>query len=140
RQAMQVTPPFSEYVLVEKSADRATRLEQLKVDFPDIASRISIVNREANTYIADLCANGDWRGSRAVLFLDPFGMQVEWSTITMIARTQAIDMWYLFPLGVAVNRLLRMDGHISEAIQARLTNILGAEDWYDAFYQKERQL
>ncbi len=41
-----------------------------------------------------------------MVFLDPYGMQVEWSTIEALAATKAIDLWYLFPLGVGVARLL----------------------------------
>ena len=40
----------------------------------------------------DLC-HKDWSSHRAVLFLDPYGMQVEWTTIEAIARTGAIDLW-----------------------------------------------
>jgi three-Cys-motif partner protein len=43
-----------------------------------------------------ICDN-DWRSHRAVLFLDPYGMQVEWQTIEAIAKTAAIDLWLLFP-------------------------------------------
>lgn len=52
-----------------------------------------------------------WRSfrRRAVVFLDPFGMQVEWRTIERIGQTKAIDLWILFPLGVAVNRFLTKD-------------------------------
>lgn len=33
------------------------------------------------------------------MFLDPYGMQVDWATIEAIAKTKAIDLWILFPLG-----------------------------------------
>ena len=39
----------------------------------------------------------DWSLHRAVLFLDPYGMQVEWATIEAVAKTKAIDLWLLFP-------------------------------------------
>ena len=32
-------------------------------------------------------------------------MQVDWSTFEAIAATKAIDLWILFPLGQAANRL-----------------------------------
>lgn len=94
-----------------------------------------VVNAETNAYLSDLCQNRNWKYNRAVLFLDPFGMQVEWGTIEAIARTKAIDMWYLFPLGVAVNRLLRRDGNIDAKMRGRLDAIFGTSDWYDAFYE-----
>ena len=69
-----------------------------------------------------------------MLFLDPFGMQVEWDTIKAIARTKAIDMWLLFPLGIAVNRLLTTSGDIPKSWQKRLSLLLGTDDWYEEFY------
>ena len=68
-----------------------------------------LVNADANSYLIDLCTNYRWEYHRAVLFLDPFGMQVTWDTIKAIAGTEAIDLWYLFPLGVGVNRLLKKE-------------------------------
>jgi three-Cys-motif partner protein len=70
------------------------------------------------------------------MFLDPYGMQVEWSLIEAIARTEAVDLWVLFPLGVAVNRLLtRVEPPSGKWAQA-LTRMLGTEDWRDAFYPR----
>jgi three-Cys-motif partner protein len=74
---------------------------------------------------------------RAVIFLDPFGMQVEWETIEVIAKTKAIDMWYLLPLGIGVNRLLKKDGMISEANRNKINDIFGSRDWYNTFYKTE---
>jgi three-Cys-motif partner protein len=140
RQALQVVPEFSEYIFIEKDKRRANELEKLKTAFPSMASKIEVKNEEANKYIANLCENRDWRKCRAVMFLDPFGMQVAWDTIQMIAATQAIDMWYLFPLGVAVNRLLRKDGEIDESITIRLNEIFGTTSWYDAFYRRKKRV
>jgi three-Cys-motif partner protein len=70
-----------------------------------------------------------------VLFLDPYGMQVEWSTIEAIAGTKAIDLWLLFPLGMGVNRLLTRSGDIPESWRRRLDLMLGTKEWFDAFYK-----
>jgi len=107
----------------------------LKEDFADLASDIQIINADANSYLADLCLNYSWKKNRAVLFLDPYGMEVEWNTIEAIASTQAIDLWLLFPLGVAVNRLLRRDGQIDETVKKKLDRFFGTTDWFDQFYQ-----
>ena len=50
--------------------------------------------RRSRIYVARI-------GLRTVpsLFLDPYGMQVEWATIESIAHTQAIDLWLLFSAG-----------------------------------------
>ena len=79
-------------------------------------------------------AASDWRSHRAVLFLDPYGMQVEWKTIEAIAATKAIDLWLLFPLGIGVNRLLTRSGDIPQSWRRRLNLLLGNEEWYEEFY------
>ncbi len=136
RIALEVSPAFTRYIFVEKSIDRCADLETLKAEFPEKADRIQIVHQDCNAYLMDLCGNYVWKRNRAVLFLDPFGMQVEWTTVKAIASTHAIDLWYLFPIGVGVNRLLRRDGGISEALSRRLDSVFGTHSWDSAFYRK----
>ena len=136
RVALQSTPHFDKYVFVESDPTRCKHLEELGTEFPDLAGRIAVRNGEANAEIQKLCSK-DWRKHRAVLFLDPFGMQVEWRTIQAIASTRAIDLWLLFPLGIGVNRLLTRTGEIPPAWRKRLDLLLGTTDWYDEFYSFE---
>ena len=135
RIALQVTPRFNKYIFIEKELTRCYELNKLKEDFPDLANDIQIINADANSYIADLCLNYSWKKNRAVLFLDPYGMEVEWSTIEAIASSKAIDLWLLFPLGVAVNRLLRRDGQIDGSVKKKLDRFFGTKDWFNQFYQ-----
>jgi three-Cys-motif partner protein len=132
--ALQVEPPFHKYVFVERAARRFAELAKLKEQAGDRRDRIDLVQEDCNTYLRRVCTQWDWRGRRAVLFLDPCGMQVAWTTIEAIASTKAIDVWILFPLGVAVNRLLKRDGDIPETWRVCLDSILGTRDWYNVFY------
>jgi three-Cys-motif partner protein len=134
--ALKTEPRFDRYVFIERSAERCAQLEALKLEFPHLAGDIHIRHGDANAEIQDLCGR-EWRSHRAVLFLDPYGMQVEWKTIEAIAATQAIDLWLLFPLGIGVNRLLKRSGEIPAAWRRRLDTLLGTEDWYDEFYRVE---
>ena len=102
-----------------------------------MANDILIQRGEANEEIQYLCDKLDWRSHRAVLFLDPYGMQVDWETIEAVAKTKAIDLWVLFPLGIAVNRLLTKSGDIQKLHLKRLNRLFGTEDWYDKFYDKQ---
>lgn len=136
RIALAVDPPFQRYVFIEKDVRRFAELQRLPREFPHLADRISVVNEEGNAYLQRYCQEmGASSGRRAVVFLDPYGMQVGWDTITAIAATRKIDLWYLFPLGVGVNRLLRLDGQLSEQWRRRLTYVLGTDEWETRFYQ-----
>ena len=136
--ALKVEPSFQSYVFIESSQNRCTALERLRQDFPDKASGMFVHKGDANEKIRELCTSSSWESRRAVLFLDPYGMQVEWATIEAVARTRAIDMWLLFPLGIGVNRLLTKSGEIPPSWQNRLDLLLGTHDWYDEFYEIER--
>lgn len=135
RIALAVEPRFHKYVFIERDGERCKELEKLKMN-SQFANDIIVKNVDANEYLEGLC-NFDWlkNGSRAVLFLDPFGLQVRWKTLEKIARTKAIDMWLLFPLGSGVNRLLRRDGKIDPENKKVLDELFGSEDWFDEFYK-----
>lgn len=136
RIALRIQPPFTRYIFIEKEQKRFEQLEKLRAEFPDLASRISLVNEDCNTYLQDRCKHYNWKKHRAVLFLDPFGMQVQWDTMQAIAGTKAIDVWILFPLGVAVNRLLKRDGKIIDSWATRLDSLFGTHSWYGEFYKQ----
>ena len=137
--ALQIKPQFTKYIFVEQNESRFAELQRLKDEFPQLQNDIVLVNADANSYIKDLCLGYSWKVNRAVLFLDPFGMEVTWDTIEAIAATKAIDLWLLFPLGVAVNRMLTKNGQIRVSWRDKLTRMFGTEDWYDVFYQTIRK-
>lgn len=139
RIALEVEPPFDRFIFVENNAARALELEKLRELFPAKAASIDIGRDDANAFVQRWCSNTDWRRNRAVVFLDPYGMQVRWATIEAIARTRAIDFWLLFPLGVAVNRMLPRDGRMSPEWEASLTEFLGTDDWKQTFYRLDPQ-
>lgn len=127
---------FHKYIFIETAPDAIQELEQLRSNFPD--KDIEIVNRDANDYICQWC--GEMTPySRAVVFLDPFGLQVKWTTIEAIAQTRKIDMWLLIPLGQAIMRMLPKGHKPSEAFTARLTEVLGTEEWLQRFYTQTGQ-
>jgi three-Cys-motif partner protein len=137
RIALKTDPRFDRYIFIERSAERCEALEALKIEFPEIGPAIQVRRGDANTEIQQVCSKKGWSTRRAVMFLDPYGMQVEWKTIVAIASTKAIDLWLLFPLGIGVNRLLTTSGDIPESWRRRLDTLLGTEDWYDEFYKVE---
>ncbi len=70
------------------------------------------------------------------MFLDPFGMSVEWTTLTKIAATKKVDMIYLFPTH-GVSRQTPHDGErMSTAQEAALIKVLGGDWWKEEFYEE----
>jgi three-Cys-motif partner protein len=137
--ALETEPPFDHYLFIEQRAERVVELQQLRQHFPHHAQQITVIHDNANTFLKQWCRETDWHTYRAVVFLDPYGMDVEWATIEAIAQTHAIDLWLLFPLGQAVNRLLTRSGPPEEAWAQRLTQMFGTEAWKNAFYRAPTQ-
>lgn len=138
RIALKSEPRFARYIFIDKDAQHCDELENLKIEFSSLSASITILRGDANQEIMNLCNTIDWTSNRAVLFLDPYGMQVDWETIVRIGGTGAIDMWLLFPLGIGVNRLLKKSGDIPAAWRSRLTKLLGTSEWEQAFYRVEK--
>ena len=135
RRALSITPPFGRYVFVEKSRQKAALLDRLKVEFPLLAGRIEVEHKDANLAVGEFCCTTNWRKNRAVMFLDPFGNQVDWSTLEKIAATRAIDLWYLFPAHLGVNRQISANGQFDDSKAASLDRLLGTTEWRSRFIQ-----
>ena len=142
RNALEVKPRFQKYFFIEQDEHNFSELKKLKDEFVQkqdfLPDDIVCLQSDANTFMNDFC-NNNWEMHRALVFLDPFGMQVEWKTIESIANTKAIDLWLLFPIGT-VNRLLKRDGDIRPSIQKKLNRFFGNETWYDVFYKIAQQI
>ncbi len=138
RVAISIRKPFDEYLFIDQKASNAKELQELKTEFPHIASRIQVVQAEANDYMMKW-VKGMGRNDRAVVFLDPFGMQVNWDLLKAIAGTKRIDLWLLVPIGMGVNRMMTNKDLPPQEWSERLTRFFGSEEWQERFYKPVRQ-
>ncbi len=139
RIALEIQPPFKKYIFIDKDRNRARELTILAHQFREDNGHIEIRHQEATEFFTEWCANSNWRKNRAVVFLDPYGMQVEWDLLASIARTEAIDLWLLFPLGIGVNRLLPRNELPPTNWATRLTKLFGTDEWLAEFYRIDPQ-
>lgn len=135
KKALELDPPFDRYIFIEKAKQKVEKLHTL-VEASG-KRNVEICARDANTELRQIAAS--WHPKDlGVVFLDPFGMTLEWETVEALARTKALDVWLLFPLGQAVSRMLvKPDRTMPEGWEHRLTVFFGTEDWKDAFYPRE---
>jgi three-Cys-motif partner protein len=136
RVALEIANPFSRYIFIELHPDRLTQLRNLEREFGKVRN-IEVQKGDANTHLQALLGSGiDWRTHRAVVFPDPFGMQVPWSTIAALAQTEAIEVLVNFPLGMAIQRLLERSGKITPGRRAALDTFFGSPDWWHQVYRE----
>ena len=135
RRAMDIgNRPFDRILLIESNSRKAEMLSNI----PDpLRDRKTVLTSDANVAVQDYCNN---MGSheRAVIFLDPYGMQVNWSTVAAIADTGYCDMFLLFPIPHRpMTRANRPDP--SSRRGQRLTAFFGDQSWYTEPYELAEQ-
>lgn len=130
--------PFDTYYFVEKNPKIKAALE----------SNIQANYSEKNTFVIQEDCNvkliamakylKDNTNYRALAFIDPYGMSVNWASIYAL-KDLGVDLWILVPTGLGINRLLKNNGEISNAWLTKLENFLGLsrEKIKDHFYKRE---
>jgi len=134
-------PPFDHYVFIEMDERRLAELRNLETENKgrrNIAIRAGDCNEYLSTRLLKTFSSDRlWRG---VVFLDPFGMHVPWSTIELLAKTEHIEVFLNFPVGMAIQRLLPRNGRFTAKQRAKLDDYFGDPGWYDQVYVVEQGL
>jgi three-Cys-motif partner protein len=125
-------PGFHHLHFIEKGSRRCQHLRKLVADHE--GADIVVLEGDANRHLRELCSDTNWKSSRAVLFLDPYGMQVDWETLEAVASTGAIDVWYLFPLSGVTRQLTLRESNMDMDKKKSLDRVLGTDAWREAFY------
>ena len=102
--------------------------------------KIAIRQQDCNKYLCETFLRRKWEKLRAIVFLDPFGMQVPWNTIELLAETRAVEVFVNFPVGMAIQRLLRRDGRFTSRQRAKLDQYFGSPEWFPVVYQEDHGL
>lgn len=140
RLALNAKNKFDYYIFIEKDTNKAQELkDMIEVEYPQFKSIIEIRNDDCNVVLKEICENTDWKNNRALLFLDPYATEVPWSTLEIISKTKAIDLWYLFPI-CAVQRMLPKSNVPVESWKAKLNMLFGDKSWEKEFYKENPQL
>lgn len=130
--ALKADPPFDQIYFIESNEENATSLKSLISESRHPCAKVRC--GDANEILSKMCDARYWKDKRGVVFLDPFGMNVEWATLEKIAHTKALDVWFLFSLA-GTNRNLPHSGESLDAGKINaVTRILGTGEWIKEFY------
>lgn len=133
RIALDTEPSFDHYIFIEKEAEYATELHRLKNQHHNSGLSIQIEQSDARTFLPRWCETQDWNKTRAVIFLDPYSSQADWTTIEAISKGK-VDLWLLWPIGQVINRLLTTKKMPPETWSEALTRAFGTDAWKTQFY------
>jgi three-Cys-motif partner protein len=134
KRAMNIRPPFRHFIFNESDDEHQKALRAIKEANKSLD--IEIIGDDANAAISEIFSRPVWsRGAfgaaRAVVFLDPYALQVNWSTLELLAKTQCVDVWYLFPLHDITRQLANKRSGIGPK-EKRLDKVLG-EAWRELY-------
>lgn len=132
--ALEVQPAFDRLTFIESRAGYCRALEELRGRHA--GRTINVVKGDANDVLQRFLHRIDWSDKRAVLFLDPYGMTVDFETLRAVAATKAIDVWYLASLEGLVRNAAKDPAKLDAHKEAALTRMTGTPDWRSELYRR----
>jgi len=127
---------FDFYYFIDKKEESLKKLEaKLAPKFKN--KKIVYRSGDANRQISELASALKGQDLAALVLLDPFGMQIDWSSIEQLKSTRS-DVWILIPTGVIVNRLLDKRGKLKFSDKLESFFGLPIEDIKSYFYREDK--
>lgn len=96
--------------------------------------RVEIIAGDANIEMVKLCRRLDWTHTRGVVFVDPCGPETNWAMLRAISGTNALDMFWLFPLSAVYRNAPRDHAMLTPEKRTTVSKCLDCTDWEDSFY------
>lgn len=135
RIALETQPGFHKLYFIDEKKKHVNKLKALCREYP----HAEIFHADANTKVRELCKTINWRHYRAVMFLDPYGLEIEWETLKSISATKSIDVCFLFPLSGVFRQAAIDFNKVDESKAKSLDSCLGTSEWREAFYTRTGQ-
>jgi three-Cys-motif partner protein len=137
--ALETSPPFHHLLFIEHDPKKVVALKKTIADHP--GGRAHVREGDANEIVQRICKRFDWHRERmrGVIFLDPYGMEVDWDTVKAIADTEALDCWYFFPLSGLYRNAPRDSLRLDQSKIDALTRVFGTDTWRHEWYEEKQE-
>lgn len=132
--ALNVRRPFDEYFFIERRRKHIDALQTLKNQHA-LGSRVEVTHGDAREHLSHLLSRQNWKMVRGVLFLDPYGLQCTWAMVQEVARTQALDVFFLVSIAGLTRQAATSAAKVTADKAAALDRFLGTPDWRKALYK-----
>jgi len=128
---------FDYYYFIDKKQSSLSKLKE-KLEEAKLTEGKSVNYRpgDANILIKKMAKALQSDKFAALVLLDPFGMQIDWTSIAELKNTRS-DVWILIPTGVIVNRLLDRRGELKNIQKLESFFGLPESKIKEHFYRKE---
>ena len=131
--SLTTSPKFSGYYFIEIKPGRVAIAENLKTEYPN--HEVNVLCGDCNKILQNTILPMLQRNSncRALVFLDPYGLQVRWDTVVALASAKVCDIFINFPvMGILRNLPIDKEPDL-KAIDA-INLVFGDEKWKDGLY------
>lgn len=107
---LSLNQKFDYYYFVDNDKNAIDNLKQKLSALNLISNDCHFIPDDVNNQLIKLSEflNSE---NAALVLLDPFGMQIDWSSIEKL-KDKRIDLWILIPSGVIINRFLDKKGKL----------------------------
>jgi three-Cys-motif partner protein len=131
---------FDYHYFIDTRAESLKKLEEKLKKFTQPGNLFQFRPGDCNIQLLELskALKENKNKYAALVFLDPFGMQINWESIESLRDTRT-DIWILVPTGVIVNRLLDKNCKLKSADKLESFFGLSKEEIKEIFYQTESQ-
>jgi three-Cys-motif partner protein len=137
--ALEVEPYFDHYRFADTKAEHVEALRRLAAEY--VGRDIQVFAGDGNECVRKIVGNRLWTGresswkQRGIVFLDPYGMDVAWETLRIIARTQQLDVWFLFAAKAVRQQLGPSLDRVDSGKARALDRFFGETSWRDDFFR-----
>jgi three-Cys-motif partner protein len=130
KRAMAVNPAFDELYFFELDPAKISSLRAAVAG----DHRVTIIQGDANAEVPALLKRLNWAHRRGVIFVDPCGPESNWDMIRAIAATQALDMFWLFPISAVYRNAPRDHDALTAEKRRMCERCLDGGDWEKELY------
>ena len=136
KNALNIPNKFTESHFIDIDQFKIERLRELIADQPEAKTvhlHLGDANKILPSEILPLFQYGSYK--RGLCILDPYGLDIEWTTIEAIARARTMDVFLNFPLmDINRNAALKILETSNPQEGTRLTKVWDDESWKDLAY------
>lgn len=132
---LRLNQRFEHYFFVDNDKKAINNLKQKLSDSNLISNNCNFIPDDVNNQLIKLSEFLNTQKAALVL-LDPFGMQIDWSSIEKL-KDKRVDLWILIPSGVIINRFLDRKGKLIFSNKLQSYFGLTEEEIRNRFYATE---
>lgn len=107
---LRMTTKFDYYFFVDNDKSAVDLLKGKLNELKLVTDQCNFIPDDVNNQLVKLSNFVDSKKA-ALVFLDPFGMQINWQSIELL-KNKKVDLWILIPSGVIINRFLDRKGKL----------------------------